>query len=97
MTKYRVVNKSLQELEQEDAKLSKEEHVVNYIKAIASIEECIEPFKDQRRALKQNYVENGWLEKDEIKLAMKAYRMIKDETDLERLRALYETVGRTVR
>lgn len=97
MTKYRVVNKSLQELEQEDAKLSKEEHVVNYIKAIASIEECIEPFKDQRRALKQNYVENGWLEKDEIKLAMKAYRMIKDETDLERLRELYETVGRTVR
>ena len=97
MTKYRVVNKSLQELEQEDGKLSKEEHVVNYIKAIASIEECIEPFKDQRRALKQNYVENGWLEKDEIKLAMKAYRMIKDETDLERLRELYETVGRTVR
>ena len=97
MTKYRVVNKSLQELEQEDAKLSKEEHVVNYIKAIASIEECIEPFKDQRRALKQNYVENGWLEKDEIKLALKAYRMIKDETDLERLRELYETVGRTVR
>ena len=97
MTKYRVANKSLREIEEEEGKLSTEEHVANYIKSVAAIEECIEPFKEQKKALKQNYVENGWLDKADIKLAMKAYRMFKDEVDLEQLREFYETVGRSVR
>jgi len=77
----------------EDQKVSKEERIVDYIKSIAAIEEAIEPFKEQKKALKTNYVENGWLDKEEIKLAMKAYKMLKDDVDLDQLTDFYETVG----
>ena len=90
--KYRLVSKE----EQEEDKVPKEERIVNYIKSVAAIDEALEPFKEQKRELKSNYVENGWLDKDEIKLAMKAYRMIKDETDWEHLTDLYSVVKRGV-
>ena len=77
----------------EDQKVSKEERIVDYIKSIAAIEEAIEPFKEQKKALKTNYVENGWLDKEEIKLAMKAYKMLNDDVDLDQLTDFYETVG----
>ena len=88
--KYRLVSK------EEEDKVPKEERIVNYIKSVAAIDEALEPFKEQKRELKSNYVENGWLDKDEIKLAMKAYRMIKDETDWEHLTDLYSVVKRGV-
>ncbi len=90
--KYRLVSKE----EQEEDKVPKEERIVNYIKSVAAIDEALEPFKEQKKELKSNYVENGWLDKDEIKLAMKAYRMIKDETDWEHLTDLYSVVKRGV-
>jgi len=80
----------------QEAEVKKEERIVDYIKSVATIEEAIEPFKEQKKALKQNYVENGWLTKEEVKLAMKAYKMIKDDVDLDQLMDFYETVGRGV-
>ena len=77
----------------EDQKVSKEDRIVDYIKSVAAIEEAIEPFKEQKKALKTNYVENGWLSKEEIKLAVKAYKMLKDDVDLDQLADFYETVG----
>ena len=72
----------------------KEEHIVNYVASLAAIEDAMEPFKEQKRALKTNYVENGWLEKDEISLAVKAFRMIKNNVDPEQLMDFYATVKR---
>tara|TARA_Y100000310_G_C20566352_1_gene755694 strand:- start:769 stop:1029 length:261 start_codon:yes stop_codon:yes gene_type:complete len=79
-----------------ETKVSKEDRIVDYIKSVAAIDEALEPFKEQKKALKTNYVENGWLDKEEIKMAMKAYRMIKDDVDLDQLMDFYETVGRSV-
>jgi len=79
-----------------EPKVTKEERIVDYIKSVSSIDEALEPFKEQKKALKTNYVENGWLNKDEIKMAMKAYKMIKDDIDLDQLMDFYETVGRSV-
>jgi intracellular sulfur oxidation DsrE/DsrF family protein len=79
-----------------ETKVTKEERIVDYIKSVAALDEAIEPFKEQKKALKQNYVENNWLDKDEIKLAMKAYKMIKDDIDLDQLMDFYETVDRGV-
>jgi len=90
--KYRLVIKE----EREENEVPKEERIVNYIKSVAAIDEALEPFKEQKKELKSNYVENGWLDKDEIKLAMKAYRMIKDDTDWEHLTDLYSVVKRGV-
>ncbi len=91
-TQYRLVKP---EENQEDA-VTKEERILNYIKSVAALDEALQPFKEQKKDLKTNYVENGWLDKDEIKLATKAYRMIKDETDWDQLTDLYEVVKRGV-
>ena len=57
----------------------------------------MEPFKEQKRALKANYIENGWMTREEISLAVKAMRLIKDNTDLEQLMDFYATVNKTVK
>ena len=75
----------------------KESRITDYIKSLASIEESMEPYKEQKRALKGNYVENGWLSKEEISMAVKAYRMVKGDIDVEQLMDFYEHVQKTVR
>ena len=93
---YKVVRPRSEEDRKKD-ELEKEEHILNYIRSIAAIDKQLEPFKEQKKDLKTNYVENGWLSKEEVKLAMKAYRMIKSETDWNQLSDLYEVVKRGVR
>ena len=75
---------------------TKEEHLSNYIKTFVAIEEAMEPFKDQRRDLKESYSENGWLSKEEMRLAVKAYRLYKSETDMEILADYVNKCQRTV-
>ena len=78
----------------DDKLLTTEEHLSNFVKEFAAIEDAMEPFKEQKRALKTNYVENGWLDKDEISMAVKAFRMIKNGVDPEQLMDFYDTVKR---
>lgn len=73
----------------------KENKITNYIKSLRTIEEAMEPYKDQKRALKSNYVENGWLSKEEISMAVKAYRMVKEDTDIDQLMDFYNHVRKT--
>jgi len=75
--------------------LSKEEHVKNYIKSLAAIEEAIEPFKDQKRDLRSSYDENRWLSKEEQRMAVKAYRLMKSDTDMEQLTEYFNKLKRT--
>ena len=42
--------------------------------------------------MKQNYVNNKWLSKEEIRLAKKAYRLMNDDVDFEQLGAFYDRV-----
>ena len=67
----------------EDKLTTKEEHLANYIKTFVAIEDAMEPFKEQRKDLRESYDENGWLTKQEMRLAVKAYRRYKSETDME--------------
>lgn len=62
---------------------TKEEHLANYIKTFVALEDAMEPFKEQRKDLRESYDENGWLTKQEMRLAVKAYRLYKSETDME--------------
>ena len=50
-----------------------------------ALEEAMEPYKEQKRELKAEYVEEGWLTKQDISLAVKAYRLAKSETDMSEL------------
>ncbi len=70
-----------------------EHYIENYIKSLAALEEAQEPFKEQRRDLRKEYEDNGWLSKDQQRLAVKAYRLIKDEEDMEQLLDFYEKVA----
>ena len=53
----------------------------------------MEPYKEQKRDLKTEYVENGWLTKEEISLTVKAYRLVKNNLeDLDELLDMVEAL-----
>lgn len=67
---------------QEDEVLTKEELIVRYAKALDEVDRAMEPFREHKKELKQSYLENGWLTKDEMSMILKAYRMLRSEEDL---------------
>ena len=67
----------------------KTEKIRDFIKALDAIEQEMEPYKEAKRDLRANYKENGWLSTDEMRLAVKAYRMLKKDEDLEQLQEMY--------
>jgi hypothetical protein len=72
---------------------TKEERVRDFVKSLSAIEQAIEPFKEQLRDLKKNYVSNKWLDKKDLKLALKAYRLVKDDTDIGELESMFKKVS----
>lgn len=66
----------------EDEVLTKEELIVRYAKALDEVDRAMEPFREHKKELKQSYLENGWLTKDEMSMVLKAYRMMRKEEDL---------------
>ena len=63
----------------------KKESVIRFVKEFVAIEEAMEPYKSQRRDLKENYVTQGWLEKKEIRTVIKALRILKTQDDPEQI------------
>ena len=53
----------------------KKQYVKEYIRSLKAIEDAMEPYKEQRRELRAEFKENGWLNTDEIRAAVKAYRL----------------------
>ena len=62
--------------------LTSKEYVVEYIKALKAIEDEMEPYKEHKRDLRTNYAKNGWLSRDEMRQAVRAYRMLKKGDDI---------------
>ncbi len=84
-------------LNKEDQILTTEEHLSNFVKEFSAIEDAMEPFKEQRRDLRESYSDNGWLSKEEMRLAVKAYRLVKSDTDMEQLTEYFNKLKKTVR
>ena len=61
----------------------KKRYVLEYIRSLVAIEEAIEPYKEQKRELRTEYREQGWLNTDEIRAAVKAYRLFKGKVDID--------------
>lgn len=74
------------------AKKSKEDFIVDYVSSLSTIEEAMEPYKDQRRDLRKQYTDNGWLSTEDIRTAVRAFRLMKQEVDFDELRATYRTL-----
>ena len=62
--------------------VTKEEYVVEYIKVLKAGEDEMEPYKEHKRDLRTNYAKNGWLTRDEIRQAVRAYRMLRKGDDI---------------
>ena len=61
----------------------KKRYVLEYIRSLVAIEEAIEPYKEQKRELRIEYREQGWLNTDEIRAAVKAYRLFKGKVNID--------------
>ena len=73
-----------------------EEYVVEYIKAFKAIEDEREPYKEHKRDLRKNYVQNGWLTKDELRQAVRAYRMLKNGDNIDQFADYYDNISKKI-
>ena len=76
----------------EEGEATKEQYVINYLKSMVALEEAMEPFKEQKKELRAEYVENGWLSKDDIWAAVKAFRLYRQAADLDELNDMFELI-----
>ena len=76
----------------ETAVSQKTEKMVEYIRSLKTLEEAMEPYKEQKRELREEFKRQGWLTKEELSTTVKAYRMMKNDVDLEQFIELYQTL-----
>ena len=78
------------EVEARSEEEKKQEKMIEYIRSLRALEDAMEPFKEQKRELKAEFKEQGWLTAEEISLTVKAYRMMTADVDMEQLLSIYE-------
>ena len=78
------------EVEARSEQEKKQEKMIEYIRSLRALEDAMEPFKEQKRELKAEFKEQGWLTAEEISLTVKAYRMMTADVDMEQLLSIYE-------
>jgi len=71
---------------------SKQEHIADYIESLKALEEAMEPYKEQKRELKKEYLEKKWLSKEDISLSVRALRLLKDKIDIGALLDMYNSL-----
>lgn len=76
----------------EQVRDEKTEKMIEYIRALNTIEEAMEPYKEQKRELRKEFKEQGWLSAEEISMTVKAYRMMKSEVDIEQFVKVYDSI-----
>jgi|TARA_R110000851_G_scaffold55655_1_gene130423 hypothetical protein len=76
--------------------LTTKEYVVEYVKAVRAVEIEMEPYKEHKRDLRKNYAQNGWLTKDEMRQAMRAYRMLAKGDDLDQFTEFFDQISKKV-
>jgi len=78
------------------SELTKEGYVVEFIKALKAIEDEMEPYKEHKRDIRKNYVQNGWLTKDEMRQAVRAYRMVKQGDSIDQFTEYFDKINKKV-
>ena len=67
----------------EEVRDEKTEKMIEYIRNLNAIEEAMEPYKEQKRELRNEFRHNGWLNTDELRAAVKAYRLFKGKVNID--------------
>ena len=63
----------------------KKRYVKEYVRSLNAVEDAMEPYKEQKRDLRKEFRENGWLSTDEIRAAVKAYRLYKGKFNIDEI------------
>ena len=95
MTKFEFVTNNtaaIVEEYEEPVFKTKEQHMADYIKSMKALEDAMEPYKEQKRELKADYIDSGWLTKEDISLTVRAYRLLKNDVDIEALLDIYDNL-----
>ena len=93
MTKFEAFTQvPLAIVEEYEEPRSKEQHMGDYIKSMKALEDAMEPYKEQKRELKTEYIDNGWLTKEDISLTVRAYRLLKNDVDIDALIDIYDNL-----
>ena len=71
----------------------RQRYIVEYVRSLKEIEDAMEPYKEHRRELRNDYRRQGWLTRDEMSIAVKAYRLMKGEVDLDELYDTYSVLS----
>ena len=72
------------------------DYLIEYFKAFQAVELEMEPYKEHKRDLKKNYVENGWLSKQEISQGLRAYRMLKKGENIDDFTEIFEKLQKKI-
>lgn len=76
---------------------TKKERAIDFIKSIYALDQAIEPYQTQKKELKKSYTSNGWLDSEEIKSALRVYRLLKLDADFSQLADFYEATQGTLK
>ena len=81
----------------EQVRDEKTEKMIEYVRNLKAIEEAIEPYAEQKRELRKDFKEQGWLTGDEISMTVKAYRMMKNDVDINQFVSVFESLTNAAR
>ena len=81
----------------EEVRDEKTEKMIEYIKSLKAIEEAIEPYAEQKRELRKDFKEECSNTKEEISMTVKAYRMMKNEVDIEQFVNIFDSLSKAAR
>lgn len=70
----------------------KKKNMEKLVKSFKELDAAILPFQEQRKDLKNHYVENDWLTEEEFALVKKAYNTLKRKVNLDDLSIVIEAV-----
>ena len=76
---------------------TEQQNMIDYIRRLDEIEVQMEPLKEMKKQLKEEFKEEGKLTKEQMSMALRAYRMIKTDVDLDELLENYSLLRSNLR
>ncbi len=74
----------------------KKEKIEKLVRSFRELDGAMIPFQEQKKELRSNYIENGWLTKDEFTLCKKAYNNLKNKVNMDELLEMIEICKKEV-
>ena len=84
--------REVKDTEERTEEQRKEHYVINYLKSLFALEAAIEPYKEQKKDLRKEYMDNGWLTREEIWSTVKAYRLFEKAADMDDLNDMFDII-----